>query len=64
MAKIQSKRQDPSDNLGKPNQKLAKQCYPSVLMDTSNPLMSQVAIFARCLEERESRFDEKLQLKI
>jgi hypothetical protein len=32
-------------------------------MDTSNPLMSQVAIFARCLEERESIIDEKLQQK-
>jgi hypothetical protein len=24
-------------------------------MDTSNPLFTQVAIFARCLEEREER---------
>lgn len=43
------------------NQQLVKQSYPSVLMDTSNPLMSQVAIFARCLEERESIVEEKLQ---
>ena len=33
------------------------------MMDTSNPLMSQVAIFARCLEERETRLEEKLQKK-
>ena len=37
IAKIQSKREDPAESQ---NQKLAKQCYPSVLMDTSNPLMS------------------------
>ena len=43
------------------NQHLVKQSKPSVLMDTSNPLMSQVAIFARCLEEREALIEEKLQ---
>lgn len=32
-------------------------------MDTSNPLMSQVAIFARCLEEREAVVEEKLMQK-
>lgn len=44
----------------KTNQNLAKQSCPSVLMDTSNPLFSQVAIFARCLEERENQIQEKL----
>lgn len=38
---------------------VAKQCYPSVMMDTSNPLFSQIGIFARCLEERESIREEK-----
>lgn len=42
------------------NQQLSKQSCPSVLMDTSNPLFSQVAIFARCLEERENKIQEKL----
>jgi hypothetical protein len=38
------------------------QTIPSVLMDTSNPLFAQVAIFARCLEERQSVLEEQHQL--
>jgi hypothetical protein len=34
---------------------------PSVFMDTSNPLFTQVAIFARCLEEREERRSKELE---
>ena len=37
------------------NQKISQEAIPSVFMDTSNPLFTQVAIFARCLEEREER---------
>lgn len=37
-----------------PNQ----QAVASVMMDTTNPLFSQVAIFAKCLEERQSRLEQ------
>ena len=53
IAKVQQKAKP--DRLSEKVNYLSKQTVPSVFMDTSNPLFSQVAIFARCLEEREER---------